>query len=218
MIARELLHPRPEEASVSRRRPSRVPNRAARPAGTEGPAPPRRKPGVALAIGAVALAAAAAFALWVALGRRAPSPVDPAATLDPVVAYNIGLKLGRASRFAESLPYFRRAADAPGGTTWQARHDYSSSLHNATLESRMIGRFGQRVTRSSVERVAMMHESLRQLDLAQAEAGSAHDRAFLEAMRGNTLATWGFPLEALACYGRAVALDPKMKAAPAAQK
>lgn len=203
---------------MSRRRPSRVPNRAARPATSAGPAPPRRKPGVALAVGAVALVAAAALALWFARGGRAPAPVDPAAALDPMVAYNIGLRLGRVNRFAESLPYFRRAADVPGGTTWQARHDYSSSLHNATLESRMIGRFGQRVTRSSVERVAMMHESLRQLDLAQADAGSAHDRAFLEAMRGNTLATWGFPLEALACYGRAVALDPKMKAAPAAGK
>jgi tetratricopeptide (TPR) repeat protein len=166
----------------------------------------------------VALLAAAAVALWLARGRRAPAARDGAAALDPSAAYEIGLKLGRAGRYTESLPYFRRAAEAPGGTTWQVRHDYSSTLHNATLESRMLGRFGQRISRSSVERVAMMHESLRQLDLAEADAGSRRDQAFLEAMRGNTLATWGFPLDALACYARALTLDPTMKAVPTGKK
>jgi tetratricopeptide (TPR) repeat protein len=160
----------------------------------------------------MALVAAAAIALWLARGLRAPATRDAAAALDPLAAYGVGLKLGRAGRYTESLPYFRRAAEAPGGTTWQVRHD-----SNATLESRMIGRFGQRVSRSSVERVAMMHESMRQLDLAETDAGSARDRAFLEAMRGNTLATWGFPLEALACYARALTLDPTMKAVPTGQ-
>ena len=203
---------------MSRRRPTRVPHRDARRASAGQPATARRARRRAPAIAAAALLAVAAIALWVTRGGRAPAPADPAATLDPVVAYNIGLRLGRSNRYAASLPYFRRAANAPGGTTWQIRHDYSSSLHNATLESRMLGRFGQRVTRSSIERVAMMHESLRQLDLAQTDAGSARDRAFLEAMRGNTLATWGFPLEALACYGRALALDPTMKAVPTGTK
>jgi tetratricopeptide (TPR) repeat protein len=156
----------------------------------------------------------AAAGLWFARGSRAPAPADPAAGLDPVRAYEIGLRLGQAKRFMESVPYFRRAAEAPGGSTWQVRHDYSSSLHNATLESRMVGRYGHRLARSSVERIAMMRESLRQLDLAAADAGAARDRAFLEAIRGNTLATWGFPLDALACYQRALALDPTMRAVP----
>lgn len=201
---------------MARRRPARAPNRDPRRAGTEPPPTRRRMARVALVLGAWALLAAAA--LWAVRGSRPPAPVDPAAKLEPAVAYNIGLKLGRSSHFIESLPYFRRAAEAPGGGTWQIRHDYSSSLHNAALESRMVGRFGQRITRSSVERVAIMHESLRQLDLAQTVAGSVRDRAFLEAMRGNTLATWGFPLDALACYARALALDPTMKAVPVGRK
>ena len=160
------------------------------------------------------LALGAAAGLWFARGTRAPVPADPAAGLDPVRAYQIGLRLGQSKRFMESVPYFRRAAEAPGGSTWQVRHDYSSALHNAAHESHRVGRFGHRLARSSVERIAMMRESLRQLDLAAADAGAARDRAFIEAMRGNTLATWGFPLDALQCYQRALALDPTMKAVP----
>jgi len=160
------------------------------------------------------LAVGVAAGLWFARGSRAPAPADPAAGLDPRRAYEIGIGLGQAKRFMESVPYFRRAAEAPGGSAWQVRHDYSSALHNATLESRLVGRHGLRLARSSVERVAMMRESLRQLDLAAADASAARDRAFLEVIRGNTLATWGFPLDALACYQRALALDPTMRAVP----
>ncbi|HEY6866951.1 MAG TPA: hypothetical protein VI792_06825, partial [Candidatus Eisenbacteria bacterium] len=145
---------------------------------------------------------------------RAPAPADPAAALDPDAAYARALALGQARRCVASLPYFRRAAEAPGGVAWQISHDYSSALANAALEGRTVAGLGQRVVRSSVERVAMMRESFRQLDIAEANAGAAHDRAFLEAVRGNTLATWGFPLEAIECYHRAASLDRTMKPSP----
>ena len=197
------------------RRQTHGPNRDARPAGAPRPSRPRRWP---RAVWVTALALGAAAGLWFARGPHAPAPADPAAGLDQARAYEIGLRLGQSKRFTESLPYFRRAAEAPGGSTWQMRHDYSSSLHNATLESRTVGRFGHRLARSSVERIAMMRESLRQLDLAAVSAGAARDRAFIEAIRGNTLATWGFPLDAIQCYHRALALDPTMRAVPTGRK
>jgi len=199
---------------VPRKRPSRAAPRDLRRPPAERPAATRRGPGVAWALAAAAALTALGLAWWLGRGGAPRRPGDPAAGLDPVAAYEAGIRLGREERYTESLPYFRRAAEAPGGSTWQVHHDYSSSLHNAALESRKVGRYGQRVTRSSVERVAIMHESFRQLDLARAVAGSRRDQAFIEAMRGNTLVTWGFPLDALACYGRALALDPTMKAVP----
>lgn len=95
-----------------------------------------------------------------------------------------------------------------GSATWVVHLDYSSALANAALESRTVARFGRRVVRSSIERVALVRESLRQLDLAAAMADAPHDRAVIEVARGETLETWGFPYDALECYRRALALDP----------
>jgi len=200
-------HHRPRAPAITRleedplpRRQTRGPTRDVRPARAGTPARRRRWPRAA---GAAALALGAAFALWFARSPRAPAPADPAAGLDPERAYEIGIGLAKSNRCMESLPYFLRAAEAPGGTTWRVRHDYSSALHNAAHESRTVAGHGRRVARSSVERIAMMRESLRQLDLAAAIAGAARDRAFIEAIRGTTLETWGFPLDALECYQRA---------------
>jgi tetratricopeptide (TPR) repeat protein len=143
------------------------------------------------------------------LGRPGgpPAPPDPAAGLDPPTAFARGLELAQAGHDNQSLPYFRHAAVA-GSATWVVHHDYSSALANAALESRAAGRFGQRVVRSSIERVALVRESLHQLDVAAALADAPRDRAVIEVSRGETLETWGLPYDALECYRRAIALDP----------
>ncbi len=177
------------------------------------PARPRGRRFAARALVLAAVAAVAVAAVWLTRGARAPQPADPLATLDPEQAYRRGVDLARAGHYVQSVPYFRRAADTPGAP-WQVRHDYSSSLHNAAMESRTLGRVGLRAVRSSVERVAMVRESLRQLDLAEPGATSPRDRAFLELERGSTLSAWGFPLEAAECYRRAVALGPATEGTP----
>ena len=185
----------------------RVPARAPRPA--HRPPPPRRRrhaAWLATALAALAVAGVAAALRLHVLGGP-PGPPDPAAGLDPMTAFARGLALARAGHHSEGLPYLRRGARA-ASATWVVHHDYSAALANAALESRRVGRFGQRVVRSSVERVALLRESLHELDLAAASADAPHDRAVIEVARGETLETWGFPYDALECYRRALALDP----------
>jgi hypothetical protein len=185
----------------------RTPGRAPRPAGRP-PSPRPRRRRTALAIGLAVLAAAGiAVALRLRPLGGPPAPPDPAAGLDPRTAVARGLALAQAGHDNQSLPYFRHAAVA-GSATWVVHLDYSSALANAALESRTVARFGRRVVRSSIERVALVRESLRQLDLAAAMADAPHDRAVIEVARGETLETWGFPYDALECYRRALALDP----------
>jgi hypothetical protein len=64
------------------------------------------------------------------------------------------------------------------------------------------------VTRSSFERVALMRESLAQLDLAMRLAGTPARRALVHANRAHHLVTWGFPREALQEFDLAEAEEP----------
>lgn len=187
------------------RRPGRAVRRA------EARTPARRRPRVAWL---AALAGAGALALWLAFAPRAPRPSDPVAVLDPVQAYARALELSQASRYIESVPYFQRALTIPGGVAVPVLNSYTAALHNAVLQSRKVGRWGRRTTRSSVERVTLTSEWLRHLDLLDAGAATASRRAFLLEVRSSTLAMWGFPLEAMEAHRRARALDPGIGAAP----
>ena len=162
---------------------------------------------------AAALAGGLALALGLAFGLRThPSGVS-VALLDPAHAYARALELSRAGRYIESVPYFQRALAVPGGAAAGVRDNYTAALHNAALHSRKVVRSGRPTSRSSIERVLLTSEWLRHLDRLDAEPGPAPRRAFLLEVRSSTLATWGFPLDALEAHRRARALDPTIQAA-----
>ena len=131
----------------------------------------------------------------------------PAEAMDPVEAEAVGSALTRQKRFHESLPYYRRIVEGYG-TVWLAHANYSSALHNAAQESHVhLGRL-EPAARSSVERMDLMAVALREQDLAELHASSASERALAHFQHGQTLQTWGFPLEALVEYEEAWTLDP----------
>jgi tetratricopeptide (TPR) repeat protein len=127
--------------------------------------------------------------------------------MDPAAAEAAGYSLFERGLYQESLPYYRRARDQ-FGTEWMAHANYSSGLHNAAQQSRRhLGRVESAV-RSSFERIALMGVSLEEEDLAEFHTRTAHDRALAIYYRGQTLQTWGFPLDALAEYRRALEVAP----------
>ncbi|OGF16601.1 MAG: hypothetical protein A2W00_02080 [Candidatus Eisenbacteria bacterium RBG_16_71_46] len=165
------------------------------------------------------LLAAVAVAGWLALRPRGERPArapgsraqvpgmpDSIAALDPVEAARRVAPLVRAKRWSESLPYFRCiVAERTAGAL--AHSDYATVLHNASVEAHPRAGLLVPLTRSSVERVAMLREALRQYDLALSLATGPQERAFILGGRGNILRGWGFPWEALADYRRAADLD-----------
>jgi len=109
-------------------------------------------------------------------------------------------------RHQASLPYFRRAvSQAPD--SWSAHANYSNALHNGAQESRRHLGKDEPAARSSVERIGMMRECLRESDLADSLTAGPADRAAIAYQRAQSLQTWGFPIEALLEYRRAQAMD-----------
>lgn len=137
----------------------------------------------------------------------AAAAADSIGRLDPFIAYRRALALGERRRFLESLPYFERAASVPT-PAWEPHCDYAISLFQATHQVREHLGQARSATRSSFERVQMMHEALRQLALAEERAASPADRAFVIGHRARYLSAWGLRREALDEYRRATALDP----------
>ena len=166
-----------------------------------------RKPWFALLV-LVVLAGLVVLGAPLFRGRpQAVSPRHPAESMDPAEAETAGYSLVERGRYQEGLPYYRRVLDQYG-TEWLPHANYSSGLHNAAQQSRQhLGRMESAI-RSSFERNALMDVSLAEEDLAEFHARAAHDRALAIYYRGQTLQTWGFPLDALAEYRRALELAP----------
>jgi len=133
---------------------------------------------------------------------REPAAPDPAASLDLAAANAAAIALVSEGRHLESLPYFRRQLALLDRPVWAAHKDYASALHNAAAES---GAHGP-ATRSSLERIALLAESLRQIDIAAGLADRPAEQAALLADRAHTLAFWGMPWDALDHLQRAAAL------------
>ena len=146
---------------------------------------------VAVAVAATGLAG------WFALRPRAPSvapsPTSGMETIPPREAYERALRLEAAGRHVESLPYFRAAAAAGQRDIQWLHTDYAAALYNGCFQVRDRPRTV--ATRSSFERVAIMHESLREMRLA-AQFDTLWARAELLEREGNMVQTWGFVWEA----------------------
>lgn len=160
---------------------------------------------------ALVLVVAGFFAMraWLS-GARIPSHGDAIARLGAAAAFAEGARLGAAGLHVESVPYFRRAAEA--NETWESRFNLSSALGNAALQVRSRAGIDEPVLRTSAERVRLVRESLAENDRALALARDRRARALTVLSRARAHWTWGFPVEALELAREARALDPEWEA------
>lgn len=159
---------------------------------------------------------AAAIAVWFVASTRTPRPravalaTDPTAGLDAAQANDAGLAIARAGRPLDALPYMARAAAlAPG--LWFVHQNYAGALGNAAQQARLHLGKEEIATRSSVERVALLRVSLREMTSAESLASVAADRGVVVFERGRAFQTWGFPLDALKEFRRAMTHDPSSR-------
>ncbi|MBI1795722.1 MAG: hypothetical protein HYR74_01590, partial [Candidatus Eisenbacteria bacterium] len=152
---------------------------------------------------AAALVAAAAIAAALFVTRARPPAADAGdaddrrlAGLPQTAAYDSALLLSRSGRHVESLPYYRRALNGRLDLTWVAHFNYGSALSNVGLQ--ITDRYGvpTPVTRSSVERVALMRAALAQIDTAERLAAQPAERAMIIRSRAERLQIWGLPWDA----------------------
>lgn len=120
----------------------------------------------------------------------------PAAAMTPQAAYETGLRLAQSGHHEASLPYYRRALEGKPITAWVVHYNYGGALYNVGLEVRDRRGVAVPVTRSSIERVAMMRDALAELDIAERLTINTHDRAIVIRARGERFQIWGFPWDA----------------------
>ena len=164
--------------------------------------------GVALVGMALALAAVA----WLATHPRGPRPAalaapDPLANVAPHEAYQIGNRLIREGRSSEAIPYFRRAFVDLRQDFYGIHFGLAAALRNATLQDTVRRGLVQPVTRSSVERVAMLKEALVEFERASRLAETPSQMVEVTRAVSQILGNWGFAWDAFALYRQAQHAD-----------
>jgi hypothetical protein len=166
--------------------------------------------GLAAVITALALSALAEGSRAIASGAGEKEP-GAMRELSPPEAYRRAVELMQGPDPTTSLPYFRRAVEAPAAPA-RVHLEYSWMLNDAAVGTRLrLGKLG-REARSSYEQVALERESMIQLDLAERASSGPAERALIRAYRGKHFAVWGLPWDALEAYRGAARLDPGWKA------
>jgi len=145
-----------------------------------------------------------------AVQRPAAPPPAPDAlmSLSPGAAYDSALKVSFKGLALESLPYYRRALRGVRADFWQLHCNYSSALYNGTLEQTVRRGVRMPLVRSNWERMALLRESLLEMNLAGPLAHSPADRATLHTLRGQLTQVYGFPWETLVWFRGAQFADP----------
>jgi tetratricopeptide (TPR) repeat protein len=106
------------------------------------------------------------------------------------------LALGRQGRHQESIPYFREVVreDPRSGI---AHENLASALGNGAQQVRTHLGKTDNANRSSVERIAMLKETIAETESARQLARTDQERVYYLLEQGRTLYTWGFPIDAL---------------------
>ena len=195
---RERVRPEPRASRASRRAQSRGANAAPR-------RPGARRWLVALVL---VLLAGGAFATRMGRHPRGAETTGVAANLSAQEAYARAVALASRLQYRESLPYFEAATARAPREFWELHYNYAAALLSVTRQYEERAHRQVAVSHSSVERVRLMHEAIRQLTLAAplAPAGAARAKVLKE--RSNAFAVWGFPWESL------ISLRQAQQAAP----
>ena len=179
--------------------------------GSVGDSRPRRGRGTRLAWFAALALIAAVLVLREPWGRS-QAPHDPYAGMGAPALAESAWGLIRIGRSTEAIPFiarFERLAPATGSDfAWGFAMTYS----NATLQVQEQDGLAIPATRSSVERVALAHEFLRQLDAGERRATDSEQKRNFFVARAGLIALWGFAREGYADYRRAneiLALTPR---------
>jgi len=146
------------------------------------------------------------------LASRAPRSgsklADPAAALDVTRAHERAMDLARGGDPLGALPYFRHVV-ALRSDSWNAHQNLAGAAGNAAQQARThLGKV-EIATRTSIERVELMRETIRETEAAEGVVVTPGDRATVLFERGRALQTWGFPIEALAFFRLAYANAPQ---------
>lgn len=191
--------PAPTGRTKDARRESRA--GAAKSAARRG-APPWR------ALVAVALLAIAAFAAWRVFGGRAAGERHAASAVPPDRAHATGAKLLDREQVLEALPWLRRGVEGSGTTSWGAHYVLGKACATATLKTTSRAGIEQPMLRSSVERVALARECVREFGLAATLAPPGAERAFVLSEWAEFEFAWGRMFEAFALFRRAQSETP----------
>ena len=160
-------------------------------------------------VAAVAVVTIAIGANWMAnRARRTPATsADPIAALDVTQAHERGMELARGGDPLGAVPYFRRVV-ALRPDSWNAHENLAGAVGNGALQARThLGKV-EIATRTSIERVAMLREAIRETEAAESRVQTPTDRATVLFERGRALQTWGFPIDALVFFRLAYASAP----------
>lgn len=157
---------------------------------------------------ALVIAGSLTFFLWrrPAIGTRPASIASPVDTMQITVAYAEATRLVEQERYLASLPFYRRV----GGLLPQPVRDYELLIAHALRQAAMESRSDSSAdgSRSSVERVAYLTESLGHMDRALGLSRTPREIADVHVRRAKLMHIWGFPWEALLALRVASAADP----------
>lgn len=132
---------------------------------------------------------------------------DPLAGLDLNVAADSADALHQRGKFLEALVYVEYL-ERVGQLTAPFESRAATASNNATVEVRSKDGLVIPATRSSVERVALLRESIRRSHVAEDLDGTTPMKPRFIVARAGQLAVWGFVREAYLEYRHAATLEP----------
>src|SRR5262249_35936952 len=134
-------------------------------------------------------------------------PAQPAQRLSAEGAFRMGIALSRDGHHLAAAGCFATMARQMPGS-WVAQQSYAGALFNGAQEVRAhLGKV-EPVTRSSVERIALVRASMIEARTADSLAATPQQHAVMAYQRGQTLDSYGLVADAIVAFRRAAALDP----------
>ncbi|MEO5616435.1 MAG: hypothetical protein ABIS67_01580 [Candidatus Eisenbacteria bacterium] len=158
----------------------------------------------------LAAASLAALALLVQRFGGPWTPPDPLAGLTALAAADSADRLVERGLHFEALPYIERVERiaAAGSTDADFEARTATTGYNATIQVHARNGMVVPVTRSTIERIALIRSSMLRLERAERKADHPAQRRNIIVVRAGQLAVWGFVREGYADYRRANAIRP----------
>ncbi len=154
---------------------------------------------------ALLLLVAVVFLAWHPWRRAAPP--DPFAGMDVNAAADTADALDKRGKYLEALP-FVAYLERVGEVTAAFESRAATAANNASIQVRAHHGLVIPVTRSSIERVELVRESMRRAQRAEDMTPGPQWKAAFKSARAGQLAVWGFQREAFAEYRLAATFAP----------